>query len=300
MSLDLPPLSAMRCDEENAEFVDRQLTSVIAGHPQARTTYYFYEEIDEWLGPWGKDGYPIGYGKFYNVAFTSNERLMANGTTQDWVWRTTILLQELLRDDIVAWVRDGTLPQINEARLRQAAFDSHPQAYDEGGLAMVAMIAPELIPVIATIPLSEFHPRSENFCPTIRQVVDTVARIAPQIAGNSLAGGLGPAHTGRWRNSARRDRESLQNDLALGRQLGMISDALDRDELDYIPLLDEIIDKLELTEYPDQGWAAAAREVVQRARCRRDSLLRANRELLEDSPPVRDRVREQFPEFLPD
>src|ERR1041385_9115989 len=75
------------------------LTSLMAGHPQAVETYTFYEELDKYLGPWGQKGYPIAYGKFYNVAFTSNEKLQANPITKEWVWKTTILLQEVLRSE---------------------------------------------------------------------------------------------------------------------------------------------------------------------------------------------------------
>lgn len=59
MALRLPPKSLIRCDASTAAFVHAQLTSVIAGHAQAITTYQFYEELDTWLGPWGQRGYPI-------------------------------------------------------------------------------------------------------------------------------------------------------------------------------------------------------------------------------------------------
>src|SRR5829696_8730772 len=101
MPLPLPPKSAIRSDAKTAQLVHDQLTSVIAGHAQATTTYRFYEELDAWLGPWRQQGYPIAYGKFYNVAFSSNEKLMANPKASDWVWRTTIKLQEALRDYVV-------------------------------------------------------------------------------------------------------------------------------------------------------------------------------------------------------
>jgi len=43
--------------------------------PGAATTYQFYEEVDYWLGPWGTAGYPIGYGKKYNILFSTNPPL---------------------------------------------------------------------------------------------------------------------------------------------------------------------------------------------------------------------------------
>src|SRR4051812_22808133 len=98
MSLNLPPKALIRCDDAIAKLVDQQLTSVIAGHPGATTAYRFYEVIDQWLGPWGEKGYPIGYGKFYNLAFSTNEKLKASPHGSAWVWKTTVRLQNALRD----------------------------------------------------------------------------------------------------------------------------------------------------------------------------------------------------------
>ena len=187
MSLPLPPRSLIRTDAATAQYVHEQLTSAIAGHPQATTTYRFYEELDFWLGPWGQNGYPIAYGKFYNVLFTTNRKLDSNAQTRQWVWQTTIFLQEALRDFAVSTVRDGSIRTLTEARLRQAAFDSHPSAYARGGLATVALTAPELIPVIATIPAAEFLPTADNFGATVKQVFITLGLIGPEMAGNSLA-----------------------------------------------------------------------------------------------------------------
>ena len=69
--------------------------------PQSIEPWTFYEEVDNFLGPWGNSGYPIGYGKYYCVAFNSNEKLRANPQTADWIRRTTIVLQEALRDFIM-------------------------------------------------------------------------------------------------------------------------------------------------------------------------------------------------------
>lgn len=80
-------------------------------------------------------------GKFYNIAFSNNEHLDDDPQARDWVWRTTILLQEMLRDYVVGRIRDCTLPTLTEAELRQTAFDSHPQAYDHGGLARLMLVA---------------------------------------------------------------------------------------------------------------------------------------------------------------
>lgn len=204
MSVSLPPKSLIRCDGETAKHVHDQLTSVIAGHAQATTTFRFYEEIDSWLGPWGQSGYPIAYGKFYNIAFTNNQSLMGNPTTAQWVRRTAILLQEKLRDFLVSKIRDCSIGSLTEQQLRQAAFNSHPSAYDQGGLATVALVAPEQIPVIATIPMAEYSPTSQNFGPTIQQIFTTLGLVAPKMAGGVLATLAGPAHTGILSRAAQR------------------------------------------------------------------------------------------------
>lgn len=298
MTLPLPPYRTIRCDGPTAQLVHDLLTSVIAGHPQALTTYQFYEEVDQWLGPWGANGYPIGYGKFYNVAFTGNPSLMSNASTRQWVWRTGIRLQELLRDYLVGRVRNCTLRSITEAELRQAAFDTHPQAYDEGGLATLVLVAPELMPVVATIPGAEFVPTSDNFGPTVKQVLVTLGRIAPMVAGNALAGLAGPAHTGLFARAQQMDQRRFQNELALGRELAGIRNAINRGALDHIPLLDQVISRLNARQFPDQGFARMAREVIQAAEARKQMVRARYRDLLRQSPEVRRRVESAFPGIL--
>lgn len=191
MSLSLPAKTA-RPTPENVRALGAGLTSAIAGHPQSIEPWTFYEELDQYLGPWGTEGYPIAYGKFYCIAFNANQKLMANAQTAEWVRSTTIKLQEPLRDFVVARFRAATLPKLTESELRQYAFSVHPTAYDSGGLAMVTLVAPELLPVIGTIPAAEFDPRSANFAPTVKQVFVTLRLIAPRIAGISLGALAGP------------------------------------------------------------------------------------------------------------
>jgi hypothetical protein len=298
MALALPPKSSINGDTKTTQLVYAQLTSVIAGHPQATTTYRFYEELDAWLGPWGQRGYPLAYGKFYNVAFSTNEKLMANAQAREWVWRTTILLQEALREFVVQRVRNGTLASLTEGELRTAAFNSHPAAYDMAGLTMLAMVAPELTGVIVTIPLREFTPSSENFSASVRQLFETVGRVAPQMTGASLAVLAGPAHTGIFARAVQQDQRRLQDELALGRELTATRAKIDRGDLDYIPVLDRIIATLNGRQFPDQGFAKAARDVIGAAVTRRQMLLQNTKRLLDQSPTVRARVESKFPQFV--
>lgn len=76
--------------------------------------------------------------------------------------------------------RSGSL---TERELRRAAFKSHAKAYDRAGFARVALVAPQLVPVIATIPAAEFLPTSRNFLPSVCQVFETFDRVAPQVIG---------------------------------------------------------------------------------------------------------------------
>jgi len=298
MNLPLPPKSIIQCDAATAQLVHDQLTSVIAGHPQATTTYRFYEEVDAWLGPWGQRGYPIGYGRFYNIAFSTNERLNANAMTRQWVWRTGVLLQEALRDYLVGKVRDGSIRTLTEGELRRAAFDSHPRAYDRGGLATVVLTAPELIPIVATIPSAEFWPAADNFGPTVRQVFETLGLVMPTVTGGALAATAGPAHTGIIRQAVQQDQRRLLDEAAVGRQLGNLRLQITAGAFDYIPWLDQIIDQLNAREFPDQGFARFAAEVIQTAQVRRQVLAANYGQLLNGSPEVRDRINQKIPNAL--
>jgi hypothetical protein len=298
MALSLPSKSALGSDANAATLVYDQLTSVIAGHAQATTTYRFYEELDTWLGPWGAQGYPIAYGKFYNLAFSGNQKLMADAKARDWVWRTTILLQEALRDYVVQRVKDGTLARITEAELRQAAFESHPAAYDSGGLAMLALVAPELIPIVGTIPLREFCPASDNFDASVAQVLATVGRISPQLAGNSLAALALPAHNGMFARAARQDQLRMTDEMALGRELGALQVKIDRGQLDHVPTLDRLIAALNGRQFPDQGFAQGARLLVQAAEARRRQVVQKTNQILQQSPAVRSKAESAFPKFF--
>jgi hypothetical protein len=174
MPLPLPKVSD--CKPSDAARVRSLLDSVIAFRTTAKTTYQFYEEIDAWLGPWGLSGYPIGYGKKYNLLFSSNPPLNRDlNYGKPWVEKTTVYLQEAIRDYIVSRVSAGSIAAMTEADLRAAAFDSHPSAYLRGGLLAVVENSPELFLVIMTIPIEEFSPTSPNFKATIQQVMKVIS-----------------------------------------------------------------------------------------------------------------------------
>ena len=59
------------------------------------------------------------------------------------------------------------------------------------------------------------------------------------------------------------------NELNLSRQLGNIRIQIDQGNLDNIPWLDAIIARLNATQFPDQGFAQMAGEIVEAAQRRR-------------------------------
>lgn len=174
MTFKLPEKS--KCKPGDAAAVEKYLLSIVAYRPDAKTTYQFYEVIDAWLGPWGERGYPLGYGKKYNIAFTSDPELNApaHWISAKWVRETTINLQLPLIALIVARIRAGSLASLDEPGLRRAAFASHPKAYLDAGLVDVATYEVESIPRILLIPYAEFNPFNPSFKATIVQVIAVI------------------------------------------------------------------------------------------------------------------------------
>jgi hypothetical protein len=231
MSLSLPIKTASP-NPANIKLLEEGLTSVIAGHPQSIQPWTFYEELDRYLGPWGNKGYPIAYGKFYCIAFNSNEKLMANPQTAEWVRKTTIALQEPLRDYVVDRFKKGSLASITEPELRKYAFDCHPAAYTKGGLAMVILVAPELLTLIVSIPGAEFDPRANNFGATVIQSFETAMLVAPGAIGNALLVLRGPAHTGMLSHAAQTGgMNQILRYQALGRELSRLFRSVQRGEV---------------------------------------------------------------------
>jgi hypothetical protein len=174
MPLDLPPKN--KCLPSDATKIEKTLRSIVAYEPAATSTYQFYEVIDAWLGPWGDAGYPIGYGKKYNIEFNKNPYLNSydHPISTRWVRLTTVNLQTAIIGYVVAQVKAGKLSAVTERALREAAFASHPAAYRNAGLEDVAVNEVESLFWIFAIPIEEFNPTKSSFKATITQVVDVV------------------------------------------------------------------------------------------------------------------------------
>lgn len=300
MALTLPPLKEINYDESTIQYVYDQLTSVIIGRPMAVQPYTFYEEIDAWLGPWGQNGYPLAYGKFYAVAFKSDQSLSADPETKQWVWDTTRTLQEALRDYIVGRMRSKTLGAITEPELRSAAFASYTKAYSDGGLAKVALTSPLMVPFILSIPGKEFNPAGPKFAPTIRQVLKTAVSLSPQILGSVLAAAAGPAHSGLFAIASRRDELGHRKNERYRRALPEIKHAIDSGDLDDVRLLKGLIEGLNCTEYPNQQLANQARTTLLSATARLNFLKTHYSSILKDSPAMQKQFKSRFGTLLRD
>jgi len=270
----------------------RYLTAHIAGHALARETYTFYEVIDAYLGPWGDRGYPIGYGKKYNILFTRNKTLMGNPTTQRWVWRTTILLQQALADFVINKYRDGSLASVDEPALRQAAFSSHPSAYTAAGLEQVALLAPELLLTIVSIP-EELR---------VKQASETAVMVAPKALATLLAAAAGPAHTRSFSRAAAMDRRAFAARLQLSDYLNRLRHDIQADRYQSISTLDGITRQLLAHGLPDHQMARIAGAVVHTANQKKSELAARFAREIEARPElsgVYDRAQPGWRKWLP-
>jgi len=300
MALTLPPLKEINYDERTIQYVHDQLTSVIIGHPMAVKPHTFYEEIDAWLGPWGQNGYPLAYGKFYAVAFNSDKSLTADPETKQLVWDTTRTLQEALRDYIIQRMHSKTLVAITEPELRSVALASHANAFAGGGLAKVARTSPLIVPFILSIPGKEFDPTGSTFAPKIRQVLKTAASLSPQILGSVLAAAAGPAHSGLFAIASRRDELGYRKEERYRRALPQIKHAIDSGDLDDICLLKGLIEGFNRTEYPNRQLANHARTIVGSATVRLNFLKTHYSNILKDYPTMQSQFESRFGTLLRD
>jgi hypothetical protein len=280
--------------QENVRALDAWLTTITAYHPlTADRPWLFYEQIDLFLGPWGKDGYPIAYGLKYCHLFYENRTLKRDPAGARWIQRTLLFLQMELHLYIIRRFKEGTLGRITAEELRTAAFNSHPKAYTEGGLTLVVLIAPELVAAVAAIPNGEFKPTSPSFGPSVQQVVDTTGIVIPQLVANLLAIAAGPAHNQTLSVASARDGAAFQEDRAVSLKLATIRNFVKAGRCDHLDLLERIRQALEVTTFADETADRVAGGVVDEIEKR---MLYVNVRYQRES--VRDRdLRDVFQEF---
>lgn len=218
-----PPPKRAPPTKENVQALADWLTSILAFHADsADRPWFFYEEVDRYLGPWGDTGYPIAYGKKYCQLFYNDSILQDNPAGEEWVERTLLFLQEALRSFILARYTHGTLATLTERELRDAAFASHPKAYTKGGLTMVVLLQPRLTAEIASIPYAEFRPTAPSFGATIGQVIDTSGVVISEAIADLLAAAAGPAHNQSFQLSSARDFIKYQSAIAVSQKIADI------------------------------------------------------------------------------
>lgn len=254
------PAKSAPATAENLRLLYDGLTSIIAGHAHATSTYLFYEEVDAYLGPWGEMGYPIAYGKYYNIKFSTDEALLRDATGKQWMWKTLIYLQELLRDYIVAQFKMGKLAGVTEKALRDAAFESHPKAYTDAGLAMVALASPALLIEIASIPGKEFNPFGDTFGATVKQVIEAGAITAVQAGAIGMMA-IMPAHSQIFQRARSADQRTMARETQLMNWLANISAAAKTGILDHFEILSRLTGEIDRTEYSDQQMGSYAGRV---------------------------------------
>lgn len=274
--------------------IEEGLGSIRAYRPRSIETYTFYEVYDQWLGPWGESGYPIAYGKYYNIQFTRSEPLQEVASTRTWLEGTTVCLQDALIQLAVNRFRAGRLGSLTEPELREAAFGSHVSCYIGSGLSLVLMTDPYLIPLIGAIPIKEFVPFTGNSQASWSQAIQAAVG-APSVAIGVGIASLMPAHSGMFARAARLDAQRRRRMMMFFQRMGRIQSQIERGRVDHLPWLNQVIRELERLELRDPQELRFAREVLRTAIARRRGLIQRYQRELVDAPPE---VRAQLQQLL--
>jgi hypothetical protein len=141
-----------------------------------------------------------------------------------------------------------------------------------GGITIVAMPSPDVLLKIARIPQTELSPLSPNFKASVKQVLGTIEKVIPEMAGVAMATLAGPAHTRSLRRARHMDMNNAWGKMQVIDSLNWLKGAIRRRELDVPPILEEIIRRLNAREFPDMGTAKLAREVIRAAQKRKKAL----------------------------
>jgi hypothetical protein len=149
------------------------------------------------------------------------------------------------------------------------------------------MLSPEVILTIVRIPGTELSPLSPNFKASVQQVLGTIEKVIPEMAGVAMATLAGPAHTRSIQHSHRRDMNTVWGKMQVIDHLNWLKGAIGRREVDAPPVLDEIIRRLNAREFPDMGTAKLAREVIKAAQTRKKALSYTYRLEVANDPSLR-------------
>ncbi len=194
------------------------------------------------------------------------------------------------------------LASLTEEQFRNFAFGTHPQAYDEGGLALVVMVAPELLPAIVAIPSVEFVPFHGNALSTWLQVVETLGRLATTVPGYVMAASAGPAHNGALQKAMA--TSGMNAILATQRQnawyeaqFAKLQAAFQSGRINRIAWLDEVTNRLKVMAFPDAYWRDVARRLVAEADNRKSEIADSYVEMLQVHPEMRATIDQVDPNW---
>jgi hypothetical protein len=283
-----PPARNSTPTAANIAALDSWLTSILAFRPETGDRpWTFYEEVDRYLGPWREQGYPIAYGKKYCQLFSADRNLRDDLAGREWIQRTLLLLQQAIKAFIMQRYRAGTLGRLTERELRQAAFDSHPRAYTEGGLTMVVMLSPGLALHVASIPAVEFSPTSANFGATVVQVFATATMVAPRAVGLLLATAAGPAHTGGLAQAMATDRARATAEMNQGMALAEARRAVNSGRCDNVTVLERLKTAVAGAEMTDHSLQVGARILLNEIDVRRAVIVRRYKKEIDLDPSLR-------------
>jgi len=266
----LPDKTAL-ATKENVQRLHEELSALLSGHPGVLDPCSFYVHLDQYLGPWGSKGYPIGYGLYYCRLFGRDKDLQSDQTCAEWVRKTMVRLQELLRDFVVDQFRKGRLGQVTATELRNFAFESHSEAYQQGGLRRVVETSPLHVPGLFLLAGKEFDPRSENFAATVKQAVITGLGVGYDWVGERLVGSLTEG-----------EGDALQRHY-LPQYLDRLVKVIHSGRADHIELLERIVQFVRSRSYPTPKLRQQAEGVIDAARRRIAALVLTYRGMERDA-----------------
>jgi hypothetical protein len=284
----------------NADQLSDEFAGVISGRVNAKDPWTFYEQLDQFLGPWGDSGYPLAQGKFYCQLFNAEPALQNNSEARTWVQRTTIKLQEAIRHSIVDLFLRGKLAAITEPQLRSLIVDMHPQIFDETGLALIVSVAPHLLPAVASLPAVEFVPLKGVPRAAWPQVLETLRRLSAGPPSQELVTPVAPTRPG---SIQRTEATSSMNALLAEQrqnawywsQFSKIHEAIQSGRLNRVAWLDGVSNQLNALNLSNPYWRKVAYELAAEADVQKGEVASAYSIMLKIHPEMRAKIDELDP-----
>jgi hypothetical protein len=246
-----------------------RLNNVIAYKVMAPTPWTFYEVLDDLLGNYGNNGYPLFSGRFYCMAFNSNHKLMIDLATSSWVKTSTVKLQEMIRDFVIEYLKKNTGQRISEIDLRSSAQRAFNFVFDDAGMRTAINTAPEILPILKTIPGKETLSYGPKFRDTLTQTFLDLSGMFPGTLEEFTSGIDLPEFKAILKMAFNRNAETYPNELKLDRNLHDVTLNLMTGKLDNKDVLKYLVNNLKFKVFIDQKHNMMAREICIKANIRR-------------------------------